>query len=163
MENDKLRALYICKLAGRVLSVINKLLTGKALHEKDLKNLGEGLKFLQLAKRGRTLYKNFQLSEDIAEASLTYGFVFGATRQLIQNGQVSHKDIEAIFELFINTLSAIASEQVSIQQEKQRIVILQGLFEIIRNTALERSLSDLEDVVVVEDFRSFREILKTAS
>lgn len=152
IRNDKLRALHISNLAGRVLDAIDKFLANEVLSTDDLNKLGEGREFFKLAKKGRDLCRNYQLSADIAEASSTYGVVLRATGYLARNSQHferSKKDVGVIFDQYINTISDIIQANNQSQEYREPVVILRDLFEFIQDAWLKKSLSNLKDVVTV--------------
>ena len=152
IRNDKLRALHISNLAGRVLDAIDKFLANEVLSADDLNKLKEGREFFKLAKRGRDLSRNYQLSADIAEASSTYGVVLRATGYLAKNShhfRQSKKDVGVIFDQYINTITDIIQTKNQSQEYREPAVILRDLFEFIQGAWLKKSLSNLKDVVTV--------------
>lgn len=113
--------------------------------------LKQALEFIDFAKHGRQLSQDLELSEDVVEATSTYGDLIDASAVLVENETIKKGDLDDIFNQYSDTIGEILDFKKGKNVSKDMLTKIRLLFKALEDNALKRSLGRLNDFVNLED------------
>jgi len=144
------RSLKEAILIEGIVEVLEDLERGEKPTKKKQKLLKEGVKFLELAKKGRHYTYTRKLDEHAIESCSAYGKTLKALNRLCETSgeKVSEQpDIDSIFDESSKLLTKIATNEIS-EIPTEKLLFLQRFFRAIQETIAQEHKRVPETVLI---------------